>query len=305
MALTKVVSDGIATGAVTSDQIAAGAVTTADLEDSGVTAGTYGSSSAIPAITVDAKGRVTSASTNAISVESDRIFEGNTYAEVVDTGSDGHFKVVTEGTDALRVDSSQRVGIGETSPLDPLQVTGASGIQISLNTPSGGRYTQLAFRNNDTQKGAIWWDNSANFLANFAVSGGQHVWYIDTEEMRLDASGNLRFNSGYGSVATAYGVRAWVNFNGTGTVAIRESGNVSSITDNGTGQYQVNFTNSMPDDSYSVAGTATWSTNTWGATVLLNGETGAINSGYVRVVTVNNATSAYVDSVVTNVLIIR
>ena len=44
--------------------------------------------------------------------------------------------------------------------------------------------------------------------------------------------------------------RAWVNFNGTGTVAIRASFNVSSITDNGTGDYTVNFTNAMPDVNY-------------------------------------------------------
>jgi len=68
-------------------------------------------------------------------------------------------------------------------------------------------------------------------------------------------SGNLQFNSGYGSVATAYGCRAWVNFNGTGTVAIRSSGNVTSITDNGTGDYTVIFTNAMPDANYSAVGT--------------------------------------------------
>jgi hypothetical protein len=45
-------------------------------------------------------------------------------------------------------------------------------------------------------------------------------------------------------------VRAWVNFNGTGTVAIRASFNVSSITDNGTGDYTVNFTTAMPDANY-------------------------------------------------------
>jgi hypothetical protein len=67
----------------------------------------------------------------------------------------------------------------------------------------------------------------------------------------FDASANFKFNSGYGSVATAYGCRAWVNFNGQGTVAIRASGNVSSITDNGTGNYNVNFTTSMPDANYS------------------------------------------------------
>lgn len=50
--------------------------------------------------------------------------------------------------------------------------------------------------------------------------------------------------------------RAWVNFNGTGTVAIRASFNVSSITDNGTGDYTVNFTNVLPDANYSAQGSA-------------------------------------------------
>jgi hypothetical protein len=45
-----------------------------------------------------------------------------------------------------------------------------------------------------------------------------------------------------------------VNFNGEGTVAIRASGNVSSITDNGTGNYTVNFTTAMPDANYSIVG---------------------------------------------------
>ena len=60
--------------------------------------------------------------------------------------------------------------------------------------------------------------------------------------------------------APSYSARAWVNFNGTGTVAIRASGNVSSITDNGTGDYTVNFTTAMPDANYSFAG----SDNSWG-----------------------------------------
>jgi hypothetical protein len=50
--------------------------------------------------------------------------------------------------------------------------------------------------------------------------------------------------------APLYMCRAWVNFNGTGTVAIRASGNVSSITDLGTGQYRVNFATAMPDANY-------------------------------------------------------
>jgi hypothetical protein len=73
----------------------------------------------------------------------------------------------------------------------------------------------------------------------------------DGTSILANGSGDLQMNSGYGSVATAYGCRAWVNFNGTGTVAIRASGNVSSITDNGTGNYTVNFTTAMPDANYS------------------------------------------------------
>ena len=52
--------------------------------------------------------------------------------------------------------------------------------------------------------------------------------------------------------APIYACRAWVNFNGTGTVAIRASGNVSSITDNSAGNYTVNFANALPDVNYSV-----------------------------------------------------
>lgn len=54
----------------------------------------------------------------------------------------------------------------------------------------------------------------------------------------------------------AFDCRAWVSFNGTGTVAIRVSGNVSSITDRGTGAYTVNFASPMPDNNYGFSATA-------------------------------------------------
>ena len=60
-------------------------------------------------------------------------------------------------------------------------------------------------------------------------------------------------------------VKAWVNFNGTGTVAIRAGYNVSSITDNGVGNYTVNFTTAMSDSNYA------WNIGT--------GRTGANNGG--------------------------
>ena len=50
--------------------------------------------------------------------------------------------------------------------------------------------------------------------------------------------------------------KAWVNFNGTGTVAIRDSFNVTSITDNGTGDYTINFTNALANANYAMTGSS-------------------------------------------------
>src|SRR5210317_154574 len=70
-----------------------------------------------------------------------------------------------------------------------------------------------------------------------------------TITLATDAVDQLSTASGS---APSYSARAWVNFNGTGTVAINGSGNVSSITDQGTGKYRVNFTDSMPNANYAV-----------------------------------------------------
>ena len=68
------------------------------------------------------------------------------------------------------------------------------------------------------------------------------------------SSSNFQFNSGYGSVATAFGCRAWVNFDGYtntgGFCTIRGSGNVTTVADNGTGDYTVNFTTALPDVNF-------------------------------------------------------
>jgi hypothetical protein len=98
-------------------------------------------------------------------------------------------------------------------------------------------------------------DNAGTFQFKTGTGAGTTALSIDASQVVTFAGaasvpGNLSFNSGYGSAAVAYGCRAWVNFNGTGTVAIRASGNVTSITDNGTGDYTVNFTTAMPDANY-------------------------------------------------------
>jgi hypothetical protein len=98
-----------------------------------------------------------------------------------------------------------------------------------------------------------------------------------TAAVTIDTSQNLQFNSGYGSVAVAYGCRAWVNFNGTGTVAIRASGNVSSITDEGVGNYRVNFTAAMPNLNYSILVAALFNAGVTASSVAtLSGDIGGI-----------------------------
>jgi hypothetical protein len=102
-----------------------------------------------------------------------------------------------------------------------------------------------------------------------------------------------------------YTAKAWVNFNGTGTVAIRASGNVSSITDNGTGDYTVNFTVAMSDANYAVSGAA--ADNNGGTTptvVWLRNQTTAPTTSAVRIGTrLTNNTDG--DSAFVNVTIFR
>lgn len=84
-----------------------------------------------------------------------------------------------------------------------------------------------------------------------------------TDTVRAVTPAGLRSGLNASGVAPVYACRAWVNFNGTGTVAIRASGNVSSITDNGTGDYTVNFTNALQDANYAtvISGNGTSSVN--------------------------------------------
>lgn len=140
----------------------------------------------------------------------------------------GSLELQTNGsTTAITIDTSQRAAfVAGTAALPAITTTG------------------------DTNTGIFF---SAADTIDFAEGG--------TAVGQFDSSGNFKFNSGYGSVATAYGCRAWVNFNGTGTPAIVGSGNISSITDNGAGDYTLNFTTSMSDANYTaVFGQAAGST---------------------------------------------
>ena len=137
-----------------------------------------------------------------------------------------------------------RVGINTSSPTSPLHVygghNGLSAIIVDDTGVGGGRKWGIRPGLPGVNNGYLTiHDETAN-----------------ATRLVVDDSGNFRFNSGYGSAATAYGVRAWVNFDGTGTVSIRDSGNVSSITDNGPGIYTLNFSTSLVDANYAIGGAA-------------------------------------------------
>ncbi len=94
--------------------------------------------------------------------------------------------------------------------------------------------------------------------------------------------------------APVYACRAWVNFNGTGTVAIRASGNVSSITDNVTGFYTVNFITAMPDAnySYSLSGIQNSVSSFYNALLQQRGTTKTTSSFPIEALLITGASSA-------------
>lgn len=102
--------------------------------------------------------------------------------------------------------------------------------------------------------------------------------------------------------APMFACRAWVNFNGTGVVAIRASGNVSSITDNGVGDYTVNFTTAMPDANYAAVFSYTNEVNVQHAVGFITSQL----AGSVRIVhhsATNSPNTA--DKAIVNVAIFR
>jgi hypothetical protein len=114
-----------------------------------------------------------------------------------------------------------------------------SRITLSGNASGTGNFT-LASPNSNTDRTLTLPDATGTVLTDQSTVSATQITGA------LNASGS----------APIYACRAWVNFNGTGTVAIRASGNVSSITDNGTGDYTVNFTTAMQDADYCVSGSS-------------------------------------------------
>jgi hypothetical protein len=125
-----------------------------------------------------------------------------------------------------------------------------------------------------------------------------------TDALKSLTPSSLRGGLNATGSAPVFACRAWVNFDGTGTVAIRASGNVSSITDNGTGDYTVNFTTAMPDANYSAV-IATGQIGNASGSDIGNAAQHAPATNFLRIGTRNSSNGALLDCTYISVAIFR
>lgn len=134
---------------------------------------------------------------------------------------------------------------GNTLTISPAPSAGTNNVYVrylSTTLQSVG-VGDLSVSTNKIQTGAV----TSDKIAEGAVGT------VDIADASITAA---KMSGAQSGSAPAYAARAWVNFNGTGTVAIRAAGNVSSITDNGTADYTVNFTVAFSDTNYATTAVA-------------------------------------------------
>ena len=152
----------------------------------------------------------------------------------------------------------------DATNLANLSVTGA---KLASGAVSGPKIAM----GSDAQGDVLYFNGTAYARLGYGVSGKALI----TKGIAANPEWNYPDHlSTIVGTTPSYSARAWVNFNGTGVVAIKASGNVTSITDNGTSDWTVNFTTAMPDVNYAVVATS--------------GDSAALGCGYMT--TLGNTT---------------
>jgi hypothetical protein len=174
---------------------------------------------------------------------------------------------------AITIDSSENVGVGKASALGAtLHIDPAANVTTSYGSPlvkvggdnswagNGSIYSiGFGYTNGATVKAPV--EVGMVTTSASGVTNGSFV--VATRDGTTDAAPAKKLeitNDGRG--LSQFTGKAWINFDGTGTIATRDSHNVSSIADSGTGNYQVNLTNAMASTNFCV----TSSNNDWNAT---------------------------------------
>ena len=187
-------------------------------------------------------------------------------------GDSGTTILYTGNTERARIDSSGRllVGTSSTSATNTALLQGNSGgssnagilhLAVGATTPAdGSNCGRIHFSDSNhttaasiaAQRDGGTWTSNTSMPTRLVFSTTADGASSPTERLRIANNGQLSaVVPGNSTLYPGFLARAWVNFNGTGTVNIRGSGNVSSITDNGVGDYYINYTTAMPDGNYS------------------------------------------------------
>ena len=279
---------------------------------------------------IDVTGVVTATSfkgdgSNLTGIDATKIITGNTQVQTIDTGSDGHIKFTTEGSDRGRFDNGGRLLVGHTAAHSvgggnskiQVQATDSTG-RISVvqhrNEASGSPFITLG-KSRGTSNGAVTTVNDDDQIGsiNFAAADGtdldNQVACITasingtvgsnstpgqlsfkttaagansaTENMRLGPDGTLYNTGGYGSLKDGYLARAWLNYDSVNS-EINGSKNVSSVTNNGSGRYQVNWSSNFPDDNYAVVSSCGGGGGSYGDESFTSYDESDLNVGYVK-----------------------
>ena len=178
-----------------------------------------------------------------------KIETNNTSVETSDTGSDGLVKVLVDGSEKVRINNNGQIGINTTSPDTFIHVGSATTNTHFLKFEADmGASTNRVFN--------IFGPDTANSTAPFTFqTGNGYLFKCDAEHsFEIDSNRIVKVNNGFGSLAPIYGIRAWMRYRGD-TNALDGSANVSSVTDNATGDFTMNFTTAMSDANYGILGT--------------------------------------------------